>query len=149
MKQVILFLAAFATALLAAPPVSTPAKYAIEYTKYDFIDSTLNYIQFPKGKDAFETFFKKMDSLVFENKGKVKIMHIGGSHLQADVISGRIRDRLVKEYPGSSAGRGLPAERGGNLRPGEGENQGGRRQSGPDAPERGKGADGDRSRRFL
>ena len=107
MKQVILFIAAFATALLAAPPVSTPAKYAIEYTKHDFIDSTLNYIQFPKGKDAFETFFKKMDSLVFENKGKVKIMHIGGSHLQADVISGRIRDRLVKEYPGSSAGRGF------------------------------------------
>lgn len=107
MKRFFLLLATLATALLAAPPVSTPAKYSIDYAKYDFIDSTLNYIQFPKGNDAFETFFKKMDTLVFENKGKVRIMHIGGSHLQADVISGRIRDRLIKEYPGSSAGRGF------------------------------------------
>ena len=107
MKRIFLLLALFATALLAAPPVAAPAKYAIDYAKYDFIDSTLNYIQFPKGNSAFEPFFQKMDSLVFENKGQIHIMHIGGSHLQADVISGRIRDRLVKEYPGSSAGRGF------------------------------------------
>ena len=107
MKRIFLLLALFATALLAAPPVAAPAKYSIDYAKYEFIDSTLNYIQFPKGNSAFEPFFQKMDSLVFENKGQIHIMHIGGSHLQADVISGRIRDRLVKEYPGSSAGRGF------------------------------------------
>ena len=96
-----------ATALFAAPPVTTPASYIIDFSKYDFIDSTLNLIQFPSGKAAFEPFFQKMDSLVFENKGKVNIVHIGGSHIQADVVSGRIREHLVKEYPGSSAGRGF------------------------------------------
>ena len=48
-----------------------------------------------------------MDTLVFENKGQVRIMHVGGSHLQADVISGRIREHMIKEYPGASAGRGF------------------------------------------
>ena len=98
---------ALATALFAASPVATPASYIIDFSKYEFIDSTLNVIQFPSGKNAFEPFFQKMDSLVFENKGKVNILHIGGSHIQADVVSGRIREHLVKEYPGSSAGRGF------------------------------------------
>ena len=48
-----------------------------------------------------------MDTLVFENRGQVRILHIGGSHLQADVISGRIREHFIKEYPGASAGRGF------------------------------------------
>ena len=85
----------------------TPGYYDIDFTKYDFIDTSLNTIQFPQGSASFEPFFKKLDTLVFENRGKVRILHIGGSHLQADVISGRIREHLVKEYPGASAGRGF------------------------------------------
>ena len=84
-----------------------PGSYNIDLTKYPFIDTTLNVIQFPKGAQSFEPFFSKMDTLVFENRGQIRILHIGGSHLQADVISGRIRDHLVKEYPGASAGRGF------------------------------------------
>lgn len=84
-----------------------PGSYHIDFSKYSFIDSTLNVIQFPKGNASFEPFFKKLDTLVFENRGQVKILHIGGSHLQADVISGRIREHLIKEYPGASAGRGF------------------------------------------
>ena len=85
----------------------TPGYYDVDFTKYDFIDTSLNTIQFPQGSASFEPFFKKLDTLVFENRGKVRILHIGGSHLQADVISGRIREHLVKEYLGASAGRGF------------------------------------------
>lgn len=84
-----------------------PGNYHIDISRYDFIDTTLNVIQFPNGNKNFEIFFNKLDTLVFENRGKVKILHIGGSHLQADVSSGRIREHLVKEYPGASAGRGF------------------------------------------
>ena len=107
MKKIALILATLVSCLFAGGPIATPATYIIDFSKYDFIDSTLNIIQFPGGKQSFEPFYQKMDSLVFENKGQVRIMHIGGSHIQADVISGRIRERLVKEYPGSSAGRGF------------------------------------------
>ncbi len=85
----------------------TPGYYDVDFSKYDFIDTSLNTIQFPQGSASFEPFFKKLDTLVFENRGKVRILHIGGSHLQADVISGRIREHLIKEYPGASAGRGF------------------------------------------
>ncbi len=85
----------------------TPGYYDVDFAKYDFIDTSLNTIQFPQGSASFEPFFKKLDTLVFENRGKVRILHIGGSHLQADVISGRIREHLIKEYPGASAGRGF------------------------------------------
>ncbi len=85
----------------------TPGYYDVDFSKYDFIDTSLNTIQFPKGSASFEPFFNKLDTLVFENRGTVRILHIGGSHLQADVISGRIREHLIKEYPGASAGRGF------------------------------------------
>lgn len=84
-----------------------PGGYNIDFSKYSFIDSSLNVIQFPKGSSSFDPFFKKLDTLVFENRGQVRILHIGGSHLQADVISGRIREHLIKEYPGANAGRGF------------------------------------------
>lgn len=84
-----------------------PGKYNVDISKFDFIDTTLNVIQFPSGNKKFEPFFNKLDTLVFENRGQVKILHIGGSHIQADVSSGRIREHLVKEYPGASAGRGF------------------------------------------
>ena len=54
----ILTFAISVTALFAAPPVSTPVGYIIDFTKYDFIDSTLNIIQFPNGKESFEPFFQ-------------------------------------------------------------------------------------------
>ena len=85
----------------------TPGYYDVDFSKYDFIDTSLNTIQFPRGSASFDLFFNKLDTLVFENRGKVRILHIGGSHLQADVISGRIREHLIKEYPGASAGRGF------------------------------------------
>ena len=109
MKRITLFFCSVLLACLAvfAKEPSGPLNYVIDFTKFDFIDSTLNRIQFPGGNKSFEPFFQKMDSLVFENKGKVNILHIGGSHIQADVVSGRIREHLIKEYPGASAGRGF------------------------------------------
>ena len=62
---------------------------------FDLFDTTSNQLIFPKGDSAFTPFFEKLDSLVFENKGKIRILHIGGSHIQADVISGKIRERFA------------------------------------------------------
>lgn len=104
--SVIVFAVAFSLSF-AKDLTIAPGSYTLDFSKYDFIDTTLNVIQYPKGNASFEPFFRKLDTLVFENKGQVKILHIGGSHLQADVISGRIREHLIKEYPGASAGRGF------------------------------------------
>lgn len=100
-------LSVFAQNVLAKDASTAPGSYNIDLSRYDFIDTTQNVIQFPKGNSSFNAFFNKMDTLVFENRGQVRILHVGGSHLQADVISGRIREHLIKEYPGASAGRGF------------------------------------------
>ncbi|WP_233144405.1 GDSL-type esterase/lipase family protein [Fibrobacter sp. UWB5] len=100
-------LSVFAQNVLAKDASTAPGSYNIDLSRYDFIDTTQNVIQFPKGNASFNAFFNKMDTLVFENRGQVRILHVGGSHLQADVISGRIREHLIKEYPGASAGRGF------------------------------------------
>lgn len=100
-------LSVFAQNLLAKDASTAPGSYHIDLSRYDFIDTTQNVIKFPKGNASFNAFFNKMDTLVFENRGQVRILHVGGSHLQADVISGRIREHLIKEYPGASAGRGF------------------------------------------
>jgi hypothetical protein len=52
-------------------------------------------------------FYQKMDSLVFDGKGQVNILHLGGSHIQADVFSNRVRVKTVKFYPGFAASRGF------------------------------------------
>lgn len=107
MKHLLLLIALLVLSVFAKDVQTVPGAYAINLTRYDFIDTTLNVIQYPKGNAAFTPFFNKMDTLVFENRGQVRILHIGGSHLQADVISGRIREHFIKEYPGASAGRGF------------------------------------------
>jgi lysophospholipase L1-like esterase len=107
MIRFLLVVALAALSAFAKDLTIAPGSYSLDLAKYDFIDTTINIIQFPKGNEAFTRFFEKMDTLVFENKGQVRIMHIGGSHLQADVISGRIREHMIKEYPGASAGRGF------------------------------------------
>jgi hypothetical protein len=105
----VIFIALVATNALAGETkqMTAPGAYSIDLSRYDFIDSSLNVIQYPKGNASFTPFFNKLDTLVFENKGQVRILHVGGSHLQADVISGRIREHFIKEYPGASAGRGF------------------------------------------
>ncbi|MCF0217041.1 MAG: hypothetical protein HUK21_11285 [Fibrobacteraceae bacterium] len=109
-RILLILLITLSTTLSAKEPSSkkTPLNaYDIDFTKYPFIDTTLNTIQFPKGNQSFTQFFNRLDTLVFENRGKIRILHIGGSHLQADVMSGRIREHLTTIYPGASAGRGF------------------------------------------
>ena len=46
-----------------------------------------NCLQYPGDSLAMERFFAKLDSVVFLGQGHVSIMHIGGSHVQAGVLT--------------------------------------------------------------
>ncbi len=71
------------------------------------IDTSKNHIEFPAGNAAFAPFLHKLDSLVYTGKGNVNILHLGGSHIQADVISNRVRTHLVQDLKLPAAGRGF------------------------------------------
>ncbi len=80
--------------------------YPLDIKYYDFIRYDKNKFDFPGDSLEFELFFAKMDTLMLNGKGKITIVHIGGSHIQADVYSGRTRERLQTFYPGMNGGRG-------------------------------------------
>lgn len=72
-----------------------------------FISKELNRILIPGDSGAFRRLFHKMDSLVRFGKGQINIVHIGGSHVQADIYSHRIRQRLRSYFPGFEGARGF------------------------------------------
>ena len=66
-----------------------------------------NRLLFPGDSLAMERFFDKLDTLLRTGEGRVNILHIGGSHVQAGVFSQQMRDHLLNLAPGLTAGRGL------------------------------------------
>jgi lysophospholipase L1-like esterase len=61
-----------------------------------------------KGDSAgFNALHAKFDSLVFDGQGRIDIVHIGGSHVQADMWSMQLRHRLQTMVPGARASRGF------------------------------------------
>ncbi len=57
--------------------------------------------------DAFDRVHAKLDSVLFLGKGNLRILHIGGSHVQAGVFTGRLRADLLALRPALDGGRGL------------------------------------------
>jgi lysophospholipase L1-like esterase len=76
--------------------------------KYAFVQYRLNKYTFhAKEVPAFERFYKKFDSLINYRKGQLNIYHIGGSHIQADIYSNKMRTYLNSFWPGLTGARGL------------------------------------------
>jgi len=57
--------------------------------------------------DAFDRVHAKLDSVLFLGKGNLRILHIGGAHVQAGVFTGRLRADLLALRPALDGGRGL------------------------------------------
>lgn len=74
---------------------------------WPFIDYENNRI-FTEGQDhALNHFFNKLDSLQRFGEGQLNIVHMGGSHVQAGVLSQRLYENLCALSPGLEGGRGF------------------------------------------
>ena len=71
------------------------------------LDTSKNHIEFPGGNISYVPFLRKLDSLVYTGKGNINILHLGGSHIQADVISNRVRVHLLQDLKLPAASRGF------------------------------------------
>lgn len=60
-------------------------------TSYPFIRYEENVLQFPNGHLLFDTLYQKLDTLLQAGKGRISIVHIGGSHVQAGYLSHQLR----------------------------------------------------------
>lgn len=89
---------------LPADSLTSPShiKALIKYQSYyPFINYDRNFVEFSSSK-ALNAFFEKIPQTPYR---KLKILHMGDSHLQADILSGSIRNRLQEVL--GYGGRGL------------------------------------------
>ena len=86
---------------------SQAGDYYLSIKHYPFINYKENRILFPGDSNYFESLYQKLDSIVIYGEGKLNIVHIGGSHIQADVYTHQIRKRLQLLQYDMNGGRGL------------------------------------------
>ncbi|MFC2114977.1 GDSL-type esterase/lipase family protein [Bacteroidota bacterium] len=89
------------------PVLSQSSEYPYTIPEYDFIHYDSNEFVFPGNSSSWQDFFAGFSRLIKKGEGQLSLVHIGGSHLQADIYSHRIRNRLQTFQPGINAGRGL------------------------------------------
>ena len=94
--------------LISATTVhSQSQEFPYEIPKYDFIHYDSNRFQFEGDSSSYQHFLAKFSRLIREGTGQISVVHIGGSHLQADIYTDRIRSRFQTFQPGNNGGRGF------------------------------------------
>lgn len=73
----------------------------------DLINFEANSFKGSENSPRFDYFFKQLDSIYEGHNNKLHIFHIGGSHIQADIYSNKIRTYLQNMTPSSQSQRGF------------------------------------------
>ncbi|WP_340110639.1 GDSL-type esterase/lipase family protein [Maribellus mangrovi] len=81
--------------------------YLYHLNPYNFIRYDLNQMHYPGGRQYSDQFQDKLQDLLTRGEGKINIVHIGGSHIQAGSFSGEMRTRFQQLNGGMNAGWGF------------------------------------------
>jgi lysophospholipase L1-like esterase len=82
-------------------------QYLYQVNQYDFVRNDLNQLH-NFGNDIYSMrFLQKLEKLVSTGEGRINVVQIGGSHIQAGVFSGQIRTRLQQMNGEMNAGLGF------------------------------------------
>ncbi len=85
-------------------PCALPLQQQLPY--YNCVNYDKNRFIFPGDSSKFNILYEKLDSLALYGDAKINIVHIGGSHVQADITSNRIRMNLIDAERGFQSDRG-------------------------------------------
>jgi len=75
--------------------------------RYPFIRWETNHLAIPGDSSRFKALFHRLDHMLDGGRDHVHFFHIGGSHIQADIYSNRIRTYLQRMAPGFEGPRGF------------------------------------------
>lgn len=78
-----------------------------EIPAFSFIQYQSNQFELIHDNPDYINLFASFDTLVATGSNQIKIVHIGGSHIQADIYTHRIRQELQSFYPGMLGSRGF------------------------------------------
>ena len=81
--------------------------YPFDLPQYSFIRYNTNQFELVHKNPRYCDLFAKFDTLIKTGENQIKIVHLGGSHIQADVYTHRIRQELQSFYPGILGSRGF------------------------------------------
>lgn len=81
-------------------------RYPHGYKDYYFLNKEKNKIDF-FAMENWNQFFGKIQSQWLEGNKQINIIHFGGSHIQADVWSNRLRQHFQNISPNNNSGRGM------------------------------------------
>jgi len=81
--------------------------YVVEVPKHSFINYDTNIIQYYGDSTILDTFYTKLKAALDTKETNVNIMHVGGSHIQADIWSGIMRFNLQTLEPHMKGERGM------------------------------------------
>ena len=93
--------------LLAVTATATAQTWRRAVPSRPFIATADNRLDFPGGRGNFDRFFAKMDTVLLFGRGKLHIVHIGGSHVQGGTWTAQLRRNLLLFRYGLEGGRGL------------------------------------------
>ena len=101
------FLPAFFVLLISLSTSAQTEPYLYHVNQYNFIRYDLNGLH-NFGDDSYSSdFYAKLEKLVRTGEGKINVVQIGGSHIQAGTFSGQIRSRLQQMNGEMNAGWGF------------------------------------------
>ena len=75
-----------------------------DYSRYPFIVASANELSFGGDSSTFNRFVEKLNHLQIAGDNTVRILHIGDSHIQADIFSGKVRELMQLTFPGGNGG---------------------------------------------
>ena len=82
-----------------------PLQVGVDY--YDCVKYHSNRLIFPGDIIKFNRVYNQLDSLSLFGKGKMNIVHIGGSHVQADVFTNQLRTNFANIQESMVSDRGI------------------------------------------
>ncbi|HEX2393825.1 MAG TPA: hypothetical protein VHI78_00675, partial [Bacteroidales bacterium] len=74
---------------------------------YPFIHYDLNRFELIHDNPGYKILYAKFDTLLRQGSNRINIVHIGGSHIQADIYTHRMRQELQSFFPGVLGARGF------------------------------------------
>ena len=107
MKNSILFFSLFFGQFILAQTISDTTKVMIDSVSID----TVSVVEFKNeihNAKAIAKFLQKLDSIEVTKQKKVRIVHIGDSHIQADLFSGKMRSLLQSKFGNAGLGFTFP-----------------------------------------
>lgn len=81
--------------------------YYLGPVKYSFINYSKNELIPPENASQFNSWMDKVRKIENGEPEQLKIVHIGGSHLQADIYTHQVRKRFQELSPDMAGSRGL------------------------------------------